>query len=53
MDPTEHQEMCNFLVHQKYPDHLAHSINLKRSYRRKASKFRSGEKNVLYQVSFQ
>ena len=52
MDSTEYDELCNYLLRQKYLEHLGNCKNLKRNFRRKALKFRVDEKNALYQVSF-
>ena len=50
MDVTEHTELCDFLLHEKYPDRVD-TKNLKRNFRRKASKYHANEERRLYQVS--
>ena len=37
MDETEYTELCDFLLHEKYPD-CVDTKNLERNFRRKASK---------------
>ena len=53
MDSTTYDELCDYLLRQKYPGQLGNCKNLKRNFRRKALSFRVDEKNVLYQVSLQ
>ena len=53
MDSTTYDELCDYLLRQKYPGQLGNCKNVKRNFRRKASSFRVDEKNVLYQVSLQ
>ena len=50
MDPIQYQEICDFLLHKKYPDHID-SKGLKSNFRRKVVKFRINEENIPYQVS--
>ena len=38
MDPIQYQEICDFLLHKKYPDHID-SKGLKSNFRRKVVKF--------------
>ena len=53
MDSTTYDQLCDYLLRQKYPGQLGNCKNLKRNLRRKALSFRVDEKNVLNQVSLQ
>ena len=43
-------ELCDFLLHEKYPD-CVDTKNLKRNFRRKASRYNANKERTLYQVS--
>ena len=50
MDVTEYTEICDFLLLEKYPESV-NDKNLKRNFRRKASKYYANEERILHQVS--